>query len=895
MEVQSQIGYIKKTILKIGLVIFFINLCTISFSQNDVVFTKTSNITKNKKYEAIASTQNISGKGIGENLKEENDKKVESSKTDNIFNFSELHKILIGIILLFLIIAIFYIYHFYRLKKETTRVKSLENKLNNREDEYERIFNSMQDVYYRIDKNGIIVSVSPSFYKLIGYKPSEVLGKYDSDFYMDSSDRETFIKELISNGDINDCFILLKNKSGAPVPISLNTRVLYDIKGHVSGFEGILRDVSKTVLSEKKLKSSEQELKLATEISKLGISEYFPELNTIEINEILSVFLFGDTNTKKLGFNQLSNLIHPEDYQRVVSGFDQLLEDKISEYELEFRIAGAFGRFIWFNSKFVKMHDSDQSDIVKILGVHLYIDELKTMLIRLQHDQRKLETIYNSVHIMLIVTDKFSNIKEVNDVVTAETGMLKEKLIGNPISCICKDLTLGVQDEQSDLYGELESVVRESAAKMENVYNREINCKLIGNNTDLIQNVYDLSTTVFSVENDLRILVSIVDITDRKIYELEAERTRVLLEENSKLKSDFISNLSYEIRTPINSIMGFVSLLKSKSVSNEQKETYVEIIKDSSDKLLKIIENVIELSKAEFNELDVRKADFSIYNLIQNIDESFAGRIKDTEVEFIKEINIPIEKSIYNSDFQKIRTVLERIMENAIKFTKKGHIRFGAFYEKENLCFYIADTGVGIEHPELLFNSSPVVETDLYEFEDNNRGIGISLRICKAYIEILGGELIVESKIGTGSKFSFVLPVVSISPESELTNKNIEIKAKILIVEDEDYNYNYLVQILEMEGYDYLIAEDGQKAIDTVKEHPEIDLILMDIRMPGIDGLEAARIIKSFNPKVPIIAQTAYSFDTQEDMQMEQYCDDYIQKPIVSKILLNKIQKLLNK
>ncbi len=805
----------------------------------------------------------------------------------------KFQNILIFIILSLLIIAISYIYHFLRLKKELSKVHSLEKKLIKREDEYERIFNSMQDVYYRSDINGNVVSVSPSVFMLSGFKVQDVIGQHESFFYEDSSHREPLLRELISKGEVNDSFVLLKNAWGKTLPISLNARVIYDENNTITGFEGVLRDVSKTVANENLLKASEQKLKIATEIAKLGISVFNQDTEELEINEILSLFIFGDSKTGKISFSQLSNLIHPEDYQNIVAGFNKLLDDEAGDFDSEFRIAGFDGEFIWFNSKFVKVYNANVSDKGKILGIHLYINELKKTLLTLQHNQRKLEAIYNSVQIMLIVADKNLNIREVNDVVTAETGLLKEKLIGNSICCLCEEFA-NDSGKQQDISSEVfKAIIRESVVNMENIYNKEISFPLVGKPHESGKSFYSLSTTVFTVENELRILLSIIDITDRKTYEVESERTRMLLEENSKLKSDFISNLSYEIRTPINSIVGFVSLLKSKSVSNEQKEKYVEIIRDSSDKLLGIIENVVELSKAEFNELDVRKTEFNIVTLIKNIEEVYSDRIKEKGLNFYTEINIPSDKVLFDSDLNKIRTVLGHLIENSIKYTDAGRIDIGTYYGTDCLWFYVSDTGSGIEEPDTLFETSSAANTDMFDMNDKDRGMGISLRICKAYIEVLGGELLVVSEPGAGSRFSFYIPAGNLESEAGVLNEKAGVKAKILIVEDEDYNYDYLSQILEMEGYDYLIADDGQKAIDIVKENQDIDLILMDIRLPGIDGLEASRIIKSMNPEIPIIAQTAYGLDSKEDKQMEEYCDDYIQKPIVSKILINKIEKFL--
>lgn len=800
-----------------------------------------------------------------------------------IIDTFELQNFLFFAILILIIISAFYIYHFYKLKKESIRTTNLENELDQRNDEYARVFNSLQDVYYRSDINGIVVSVSPSVFALSGYEAKDVIGLHESSFYDDRSLWGPFRKDLIAKGAVNDRLLMLKNANSKPVAVSVTAKVIYDSNNNITGFEGVLRDVSLTILNENKLKASEQKLKLATEISNLGISEYNPQSGEFVINDVLSKIVFENDKSTKINVTQLSNLIHQDDLHRLIDGYNRIISSSISEFEIEFRIVGVKGDFVWFKSKFIKLQATKELDSEIILGIHLYIDDLKSALISARQNQRILEAIYNSVEIMLIVVDEKLNIREVNNTVSTETEMLKEHIVGNRLGYIFKDL----------YENELESIVLSSLESKENIYNREISCKLANSITDSDNCFYNVSTAIFFVDDDLRILVSIVDITDRKKYETESERTRILIEENSKLKSDFISNLSFEIRTPINAIMGFVSLLKSRSVSAEQKEKYVEIIRDSSDNLLKIVENVIELSKAEFHELDIRKTEFDIVTLVRNIGEAYFDKIKEKNIEFVLKIDIPEDKTILNSDILKIRTVLGHFLENSIKYTESGVITVGLNIKEARLWLYISDTGIGIENPDMIFTTSLEEAKPTFDNHLKNHGMGISLRICKAYIEALGGELFIESTLGSGSKFSFYLPFEEAAIEKEIIKKEKTVKAKILIVEDEDYNYEYLSQILEMEGYDFIVADDGQKAIDAVKENVDIDIILMDIRLPGINGLEAAKIIKSICPKIPIIAQTAYDFNTEEEKLIEEYCEDYIQKPIVSKILLNKIEKLL--
>ncbi len=300
------------------------------------------------------------------------------------------------------------------------------------------------------------------------------------------------------------------------------------------------------------------------------------------------------------------------------------------------------------------------------------------------------------------------------------------------------------------------------------------------------------------------------------------------------------------------------------------------------------------MSKAEFNELVYQPGSFKPAELLRLLQNQFLQQAN------IKDLNLKIEieqidsSAIIVTDYLKVKSVLTHFIENAIKFTTKGEVVLGVRKLDVGTEFFVKDTGIGISKPETLFLGKEE-KSEISILQGLDGGMGISLRLCKAYLELIDSEILVKSTLGKGSQFSFIIKDTQKIPieQPSIEKPSASSHGVVLIVEDEDYNYNYLSQILELENYDYIIADDGQKAIDFVKEGRKIDIILMDVRLPGIDGIEASRQIKSINPHIPIIAQTAYNLDTDEDRLMEQYCDDYIQKPIVSKALIKKIRALL--
>jgi PAS domain S-box-containing protein len=883
------------------------------FSVLFLFFSATSSFSCNiSDFRSLSFTNSENGYCLAENSRIFTNCAVEiSNNTNSIFiskirteplniNFSTRESKTLFVLVSFVLfcLTILFLYQYLKLRKANRKLINLQQLISKSSDEYERIFDALQDVYYRADENGIINLVSPSITSLSGYKPEDVIGKHDSFFYFNPQNRDVVMRELLKKGSITDEKIILKNSDGAPLTFSINAKIIRNQYDKVVGFEGVLRDISHSIASEEKLKRSEQKLIVAAEIAQLGVSEYSTETRAAEINSTLSTLIFGESSKSFISIDTIFNLIHPEDSGRLKAKYDQLLEGRIEEFEMEFRVAGPDGNFRWFKNKYIAKKSLISGNKPEILGIHLLIDEFKTTMLKYQHNQRLLEVIYNTIPIMLIVVDSNMIITEVNDVISAFTSLSREHVTGKNIREIIQFEELKEENTKlniNEMHSPLCDLVENSITNQENIYNREISFLFKGQNSSDKRKYFSVSTSIFIHNTEKRVLLSIFDITERKIADIEVEKSKIILEENHKLKSDFIANLSFELRSPINSIMGFVSLLKNKSVSLEQKEKYIEVIKESSDRLLGIIENVIELSKVEFEELDVRNSEFSIVTLIKTIAEKYRHRIMSKNLELIEDIEIASEQALYNSDLQKIKSILSHIIENAIKYTVEGSITLGAKLDSTWLKIYVKDTGVGIGNLEKIFYNDNTGMDDLLNFNNQDGGMGISLRICNAYAQVLGGSIAVDSAPGKGSKFELLLPIASSLPKEIALPEKKEIlgKFKILIVEDEDYNYNYLSQVLELEGYDFAIADDGQKAVDFVKSEPNIDLILMDIRLPVLDGLEASKIIKGINPKIPIIAQTAYGLDSEEDRLMEEYCDDYIQKPIVSKILITKIKKFL--
>ncbi len=385
---------------------------------------------------------------------------------------------------------------------------------------------------------------------------------------------------------------------------------------------------------------------------------------------------------------------------------------------------------------------------------------------------------------------------------------------------------------------------------------------------------------------------------EKKVAErtIELERTKQRAEEGNKLKTAFLQNMSHEIRTPMNGIMGFASLLRNPDLQNDTRERYIEVIQKSGKRMLNIIDDLVDVSKIETGQLTINKAEVDVDRLLKELFDVYKNETEEKKLHYSFEIpeNNKIVKVV--TDEKRLNQVLSKLLNNAIKFTHRGSIRFGYTIEKDFLQFFVSDTGKGI---------SRNIKHDIFERfiqEDHNiardyEGAGLGLAISKALVEALGGEIWYESLPGKGSTFYFTIPAEIHTDTSmrKITASDSELtfskKATILIVEDDAISMLYLKEIFSGKNTELIQVSDGQSAIEAVKSNNEIDIVLMDIKLPIMDGYTAAREILKLRPDLPVVAQTAYADPAAQQKSMEAGCVAYLSKPINKTKLLEIIKK----
>jgi PAS domain S-box-containing protein len=396
------------------------------------------------------------------------------------------------------------------------------------------------------------------------------------------------------------------------------------------------------------------------------------------------------------------------------------------------------------------------------------------------------------------------------------------------------------------------------------------------------------------------------DITERYKTEIDLTLAKEKAEESDRLKSSFLANMSHEIRTPMNAIIGFSDLLVDSDTDINEREELVSHINNNCNTLLHLIDDIIDLAKIEANELSVTLRDTNVNAIIQELYDTYSEtrkRINKSHILLTLQEDLPRESILIKTDPFRLKQILTNLIDNAFKFTEIGTIEFGYKFDKnENYIeFYVKDTGIGIPKSKFdeIFQRFSKLETDKTRLY---RGTGLGLTITKNLVERLGGTIWLDSESNKGSIFYFNLPITSsIENYHQITN-NLETASTdkwegktILIAEDEESNYKYLEMVLKNKGLNLLRAENGFEAIEICKGKIKIDLILMDIKMPGMNGLEATTQIKKIKPEIPIIIQTAHAMHNDEKISHEAGCDDYISKPIKKERLISLIDRWIHR
>lgn len=400
----------------------------------------------------------------------------------------------------------------------------------------------------------------------------------------------------------------------------------------------------------------------------------------------------------------------------------------------------------------------------------------------------------------------------------------------------------------------------------------------------------ELSRSFFTWGGRRVCIAAVRDISQRVRYENELMAAKEKAEESDRLKTSFLANISHEIRTPMNGIMGFAELLLNNKYSDEEIKYFSEIIYSGCTQLLNLINDIINISQIESGQVRINYTPTDIGKVVLDIQELYRPSASRKGIEL--RVQLPDKQLVVESDETKLRQILSNLVNNAIKFTDEGVVELGCSVNEVSIDFFVRDQGVGIDpsDQEVIFERFRQGHTGSGR---SYGGTGLGLAICKSLVEMLGGTIWVESKVGEGSLFRFTLPkktVMGIPETTSAVHSPADAKLagkRVLIVEDEETNTYYLVNALEPIGIQCVLARNGEEAVDIIHRGEPVDLILMDMKMPVMDGFEATSIIRKMRPWLPVIAQTAYAMAEEKAKAIRAGCVDYITKPIELKKLIS--------
>jgi len=420
----------------------------------------------------------------------------------------------------------------------------------------------------------------------------------------------------------------------------------------------------------------------------------------------------------------------------------------------------------------------------------------------------------------------------------------------------------------------------------------------------------DVSTSVRrdNVGKPLYFMTSVIDISERIRSEQELIVAKEHAEESDRLKSAFLANMSHEIRTPMNGILGFAELLTESELESEKQQEYVQIIQRSGVRMLNIINDIVDISKIESGLMEVKLAESNINEQIEFIYTFFKPEVEKKRIQLSYRNSLPVKEAILKTDREKVYAILTNLIKNAIKFTETGSIEFGyeivesrlsaSLNRSSSLRFYVKDTGIGIPNDRQAAIFERFIQADIVDIKAR-QGAGLGLAIVKAYVEMLGGQIWVESEVGKGSTFYFTLPN-HVEPNEKSATKNEILpdlgeykmnELKVLIAEDDEPSANLITIMVRKLGMEISRTSNGVETVEICRNNPDIDLVLMDIQMPEMDGYEATQQIRQFNKNVIIIAQTAFALSGDKEKALEAGCNDYISKPIRKDELMMLMQK----
>ena len=804
------------------------------------------------------------------------------------------------------------------IMRDITVRRQADRVLRESEEKHRTILQTAMDGYWMADIQGNILEVNETYCHMSGYSAKELLTMKISNLNPKESPSaiNARIKKIVELGEYR-FETVHKRKDGSTYDVAVNVKYHAVDGGRLVTF---LHDITDRKKAIEALHKSREEFKRYFDTGSIGLCVTSPDKGWLEVNDRLCQML-GYTK-EELSLLTWSELTYPDDLDADLDLFDQVINWEIETYEIDKRFVRKDGTLV-YTSLSVTCQRNLQGAVIYFLSSLLDITARKSAEHELLIAKEKAEASEKKFRLSETELKKAQSVAQIgnwtwelqtNTVLWSDEmyrifGIDKNSFAGSLGDAITKAI------HPEDLHIIQRSNAREFADK------NLIEYRIILPDTS-IRHIWAETGETVSDENGNPLLLSGIaqDITERKLAEIELMKSKTKAEESDRLKSAFLANMSHEIRTPMNGILGFAELLKTPNLSGAEQSEYISIIKKSGDRMLNIINDIIDISKIEAGQVKVFIAETKLNEQTEFLYSFFKPEVEKKGVQIILHNGLFSKDAIIKTDREKVYAVLTNLIKNAIKFTAKGSIEIGytivqtlpvqtlhatspvqtlhatSQQSAPFLQFYVKDSGFGIpaDRQQAIFDR--FVQADI----DDTRafqGAGLGLSISKAYVEMLGGKIWVESEEGKGSVFYFTIPYMNES-EQKLSNQNgmsnVENKQnkklKILIVEDDETSEMLISIAVRNMSKETMKVRNGAAAIEACLANPDIDLILMDVKMPEMDGYEATRQIRKFNTDVFIIAQTAFGLADEKEKALASGCNEYISKPLDIALLKEMIE-----
>ncbi|MBI9037410.1 MAG: PAS domain S-box protein [Bacteroidales bacterium] len=736
---------------------------------------------------------------------------------------------------------------------------------------------------------GEYYEVNQTFYDKLGFTPKEVIGKKAKDILrLDDDFRTNTLTRLLKQGFIQNEETVIYPKNGTPINVLLSGEII-EIQDKKYNFTTAI-DITGLKKAEEYLKESEDKFRFLSAATFEGIVVHKKGI-VVDANQSF-LKMTGYSKEEVIGENLLDYIPKAKDKAKILINITKQIT---KPYTITAKHKSGKTFIVELESKNVN-HNGKKLRIVAVRDVTQKIKVEEERRISEERFRKLIEHMPSGVAIYSPI-DNGNNFKflEVNKAAEIITNSTKNDLIG--YSLLEKFPNMG----KSPLVKGLKKV---------NTTGKDLHIPPFYYKDSVREGWRE--NYIYKLQSG-EIVAIFTDVSERlnaqqklKNQNIDLKIAKEKAEESDRLKSAFLANMSHEIRTPMNGILGFADLLREPEISGQEQEKYVDIIEDSGKRMLNIINDLIDISKVEAGQMEVNISETNINEQIEYLYTFFKPEVENKGMKLSFSNTLTKNEAIIETDKEKVYAILTNLIKNAIKYSNKGNIEFGYNLKKDSVPvemeFYVKDTGIGIPENRQQAVFDRFVQADI-EDKKAMEGAGLGLSICKAYVEMLGGKIWLESKERTGSQFYFTIPYTpktNEKPKVPVESLKGEIikgikKINILIVEDEEFSDYHLSIILKNISKEVFHACTGNQAVELCQSNQNLDLILMDIKLPLMNGYKATRKIREFNKDVKIIAQTAYALPGDREKALEAGCDDYITKPINKDELIGIIERLLVK